>query len=132
MRFGFTSDTNYEAKVDQVTGEFPQREIEDWLHFKNYGTDLVGIGIVLMCRNPEYNFKQRIRMDRKNKTLYIDLMLDYYYFISDVTQEDRINVVANKIINELPPIIKKYKLKDFDTDLFMSDLKGFLEKINWL
>ncbi|TPG29772.1 hypothetical protein [Flavobacterium pectinovorum] len=133
MRFSITSDTNYETKVsDQVTTQFPAREVEDWLYFKNYGDDLVEIFIVLMCRSPEYNFKQRIRMDRKNKILYIDLMLDYHYFVSNINQDDRINNVANKIINEIPPIIKKYKLKDFNVDLFMKDLKDYLKKISWL
>ena len=133
MRFNIVSDTNYETKVSEhVTTQFPARELEDWLHFKSYGNDLVTIGVVLMCRNPEYNFKQRIRMDRKDKALYIDLMLDYDYFVSDITQEDRIKVVANKMIDEIPPIIKKYKLKDFDGDLFMKDLKKYLKKIKWL
>lgn len=132
MRFDIISDTNYEAKIDQVTDTFPARELEDWLHFKNYGSDLVDIGIVLMCRNPEYNFKQRIRMDRKDKILYIDLMLNYYYFTSNITQEDRINAVAKKIIEEVPPIVKKYKFKDFDTDLFISDLKMYFIEIGWI
>ncbi|MFC4476495.1 hypothetical protein [Flavobacterium chungangensis] len=133
MRFNIVSDTNYETKVsDHVTTQFSARELEDWLHFKNYGNDLLTIGVVLMCRNPEHNFKQRIRMDRKDKALYIDLMLDYNYFVSDITQEDRIKVVANKMMDEIPPIIKKYKLKDFDVDLFMQDLKKYLKKIKWL
>ena len=132
MRFGIVSDASYEAKISQVTGAFHARELEDWLHFKNYGGDIVDIGIVLMCRNPEYNFKQRIRMDRKNKILSIDLMLDYYYFTSDITPEDRISVVAKKIMEEIPPIVKKYKLKDFDLDLFMEDINGHLKKTGWL
>lgn len=133
MRFNITSDANYETKVgDHVTTQFPRRELQDFLHFKNYGNDLVDIIIVLMCRNPEYDFKQRIRLNRNNKILYIDLMLDYSFFISDITQEDRIDVVVKKIIEEVPPIVKKYKLKDFDLDLFMKDLKKYLKKIGWL
>jgi hypothetical protein len=133
MQFNITSDSNHETKVgDQVTTQFPRRKLEDWLHFKNYGNDLVRIGLILMCRDPEYNFKQRIRMDRKNKILYIDLMLDYHYFISNITQEDRISTVAKKIFEEVPPIVKKYKLKDFDLDLFMSDLKNYFIEIGWL
>lgn len=131
MRFGIVSDTDHEAKVDQVTDGFPTRALEDWLHFKNYGSDLEDIGIVLMCRNPALHFKQRIRMDKKTKTLYIDLMLDYNYFISDVTPSDRIKVVAEKIFAEVPKIVKKYKFKDFDSDLFFEDLKTFLKKSGW-
>ncbi len=131
MRFGIVSDSNYEAKLDQVMDTFPQRELEDLLYFKKYGDDLKDIAIILMCRNPEYNFKQRIRMDKKNKILYIDLMLDYHYFVSDITQEDRINVVAKKIIEEVPQIVKKYKLKDFDINLFIEDLKKYFKKIGW-
>lgn len=133
MKFNITSDTNHETKIgNQVTDQFPAREVEDWFYFRNYGSDLLDVFIVLMCRNPEYNFKQRIRMDKKDKALYIDLMLDYNYFVSDITQEDRIKVVANKMMDEIPPIIKKYKLKDFDVDLFMKDLKKYLKKIKWL
>lgn len=132
MRFSIVSDTNYEVKIEQVTDTFPARELEDWLHFKNYGNDLLSIGIVLMCRNPEYNFKQRIRMYRNDKALYIDLMLDYYYFTSDITQEERISTVAKKIVEEVPSIIKKYKFKDFDLDLFMYDLTEFLKEVNWI
>ena len=131
MRFGIIYDANYETKIDQVTDSFPTRELEDWLYFKNYGEDLESICIVLMCRNPEYNFKQRIRMDRKNKTLYIDLMLDYNYFVSDITQKERINVVVEKLFDEVPKIVPKYKLKDFKSELFFSDLHKFTKKNGW-
>ncbi|MBF4518710.1 hypothetical protein IRZ71_20330 [Flavobacterium sp. ANB] len=86
MRFTIVSDSNYECKLGELS--FYPRELEDWLHFKNYGSDLSDIGIVLMCRSPEYNFKQRIRMSKKDKTLNIDIMLDYY-FTSDASIDDK-------------------------------------------
>lgn len=58
-------------------------------------------------------------------------MLDYY-FTSEITQEERISSVVKKIIEEVPPIIKKYKLKDFDLDTFMEDIRGYFKKIDWL
>lgn len=132
MRFDITSDTHHEAKIYQFMDAFRATELQYWLNFKNYGNDLEEIFIVLMCRNPEYNFKQRIRMDRKDKILFMDLMLDYNYFTSNITQEDRINAVAKKIIEEVPPILKKYKFKDFDADLFINDLKMYFIEIGWI
>jgi hypothetical protein len=132
MKFNIVSDTNYEAKVDQVTDTFSSREVEDLMHFKNYGSDLLGIVLVLMCRNPEYNFNQRIQMDKKNKVLYIDIMLDYNYFISDITPQHRIRYVSDKILEELPSVINKYKFKNFDLEIFMQDLKDYFKKIGWL
>ena len=101
MRFTINADNSQETRVgSQVASEFPARELEDWLHFKNYGNDLVDVGIILMCRNPEYNFKQRIRMDRKNKILYIDLMLDYHYFVSDIPKKIGLVLLQKKYLKK--------------------------------
>lgn len=47
MIFGIVSDKSYETKVDQDTNTFRVRELEDWLYFKNYGSNLIDSGIVL-------------------------------------------------------------------------------------
>lgn len=131
IRFSIVSDSNYETKLGDLS--FHTRELEDWMYFKDYGNDLSVIGVCLMCRSPEYNFKQRIRLERKNKALYLDLMLDYYYFTSGASVEERQKVVGKKIIDEIPIIIRKYKLKEFDLDSFMEDLKTkHLKKIGWI
>ncbi|MEP6929841.1 MAG: hypothetical protein ABI850_07505, partial [Flavobacterium sp.] len=61
MEFGITADINFESGVREVLGVIPIREYKDYFYVKNYGFDLIGVYIVLMCRDSEYNFKQRIR-----------------------------------------------------------------------
>jgi hypothetical protein len=63
--------------------------------------------------------------------LYLDLMFDLDH-IKNLEHNDRERNVAEKITIEVPEIIAKYKLKDFDLLLFAKDLKQFFEKINWL
>ncbi|WP_031454661.1 hypothetical protein [Flavobacterium chungangense] len=77
MNFGLTADIHWETKVDISLGLVPQREFRDFFYSKNYGTDINKFVVVLMCRNSEYNFKQRIRFIKKEKALYMDIMLDF-------------------------------------------------------
>lgn len=74
------------------------------------------------------NLKQRIRLSKKEKTIYMDIMLDLNQFLK-VEQKEREKVVVEKLINEVPAIIRKYRLEDFDILKFESDLKKWMIKI---
>ena len=84
-----------------------------------------------MCRDPRLNFKQRIRMDRKELILYMDLMLSSPEMAA-ATKAKRQHMLAEKLYNEVPQIVRKYKLKDFDTERFVSDLQGWLKGTGWI
>ncbi|WP_031457238.1 hypothetical protein, partial [Flavobacterium chungangense] len=107
MDFGITADSWWETKVSDTLSLIPQREFKDFFYLKDYGTDLNDIFIVLMCRHTEYNFKQRIRFIKKEKALYMDIMLDFDLFLK-ITQEERNRIVFEKLIKEVPEIIAKY------------------------
>lgn len=119
MRFNILSDANWEAKIDHV-----QRVLDLWNFFyhRNYGNDLSGgIVVVLMCRDPEYKFKQRIRFSKKEQKLYMDIMLDYLNFVT-ASHAQRRQMVAKHLQTEIPLVIAKYKFKDFDLERFSTDL----------
>lgn len=124
------SDSDIESGLHEVLHGSRVR-LEDYFIDRVYGDSGVALGIVLMCRDPRWNFKQRIRFDRKDNCLYMDLMLD----LPTMTQADfegRKRIVAEKIVSEVPAIIAKYKMKDFDLTRFSSDLKSWFETNNWL
>jgi hypothetical protein len=128
VRLSILCDIAEETKVDKV-----MRAIYDtgYRHFFDehiYGDTVHGICIILMCRDPYLKFKQRIRFSKKEKKLYMDIMLDYNQFI-DVDQLVRNTIVAKKLIIEVPQIIAKYKFKDFNLSKFELDWKGFIERI---
>lgn len=81
-----------------------------------------------MCQDPALNLKQRIQYSKKERKIYMDLMLDLPLFIS-ISQKEREKIVVSKLIAEIPPIIKKYKIADFDLIKFETDLKNCMSKI---
>lgn len=55
-------------------------------------------------------------------------MLDLNQFLQ-IDRKEREKVVVEKLIDEVPAIIRKYKLEDFDIQKFESDLKNWMTKI---
>ena len=128
MRLFITCDSSWESKVDKVLNKLFDTGYNSFFENQNYGSSLNCIAIVLMCQNPRLNLKRRIRFVRKEKTVYFDIMLDLDQFIS-IDQKEREKVIVGKIISEIPPLVSKYKLEDFDLIKFEMDLKKWMNKI---
>ncbi|MCZ8021498.1 MAG: hypothetical protein O9302_06970 [Cyclobacteriaceae bacterium] len=128
MRFFITCDSFWEAKVDQIIDRIDGTGYKRYFAEQNYGTSLTGLTVVLVCQNPSLNLKQRIRLSKNERKLYLDLMLDLPYFLK-ITQVEREKIVVEKLIKEIPPIITKYKFEDFNIIKFQSDLKNWMSKI---
>ncbi|MDB4904018.1 MAG: hypothetical protein JWQ63_3299 [Mucilaginibacter sp.] len=77
MRVFITCDANWEAKIDKVLNILSETGYKAVFERRDYGTTIDGIGIVLMCRDPSLKFKQRIRYSRKDRTIYMDIMLNF-------------------------------------------------------
>jgi hypothetical protein len=121
MHFRITGDTDIKSGIgpiiDRVSG--PTRK-----HFQSneYGTELGGIVVVLMCQDPKLNLKKRVKLDKNKKILYIDIMLNLPEMES-ATPQAREKVVYDQIVTEVPELVRKYKFKDFDESKFSKDLK---------
>jgi hypothetical protein len=128
MRFFITYDANWDAKVDKVVSAINKTSCEAFFERQNYGTSLEGVAVILMCRDPSLNFKQRIRYSKKEKELYLDIMLDFLQFVK-IEQKERDKIVAEKLIAEIPPIIARYKFEDFNLPKFEKDLVKCMKKM---
>jgi len=128
MRLFITCDSFWEAKVDKVLDALYETGYKSFFDKQDYGSSLDCIAVVLMCQDPNLKLKQRIRLSKKEKTLYIDIMLDLNLFI-EITQEDREKITVEKLISEIPPIIAKYKLQDFNLEKFKKDLSIWVRGI---
>jgi len=125
MRFFITADYNWESKLDHAMRNL---ELADFFADRNYGEDLQGgIGVILMCRDPGLNFKQRIRFSKKDQALSMDVMLDLPFFVS-ASYARRREVVAKSLIAEIPRVVKKYKFTDFDVENFSIDLERIVSE----
>ena len=125
MRVTITGDLNSESGISKVVLEISGCTSK---HFrpKVYGDGLVGICIVLMCRSAYLKFKRRIRMSKKEKKLYMDIMLDITQMIP-LTHEMRRQIVIERISREVPEVLSKYDLADFDRGRFIDDFTKWIQ-----
>jgi hypothetical protein len=122
-----TSDANSESGVGEVIDEICGATGK---HFatRAYGLGLHGLAVILMCRNPDLNFKRRLRFSKKDKMLYMDIMLDFEQ-MRQAVHEVRKKMIAERVANEVPIILNKYSIPDFDVARFVEDLKTWLKEI---
>ena len=131
MRFNILSDTHWESKVDQVLDELSGSGYRRNFEEKDYGPGMVGLTVVFMCQNPELNLKRRVKFAKKEKKLYLDIMLDLHNMRA-ANPELRKKIVAERLLNEVPPIISKYKIDQFDSPRFISDFKEWILRTGWI
>lgn len=130
MDFGVTCDANAESKVDQImfgiNGAF-----EEYFGDRFYDDSGIAMFIVLMCRDPAHNFKQRIRFSKKENCLYMNLMFDLDTMIQADLAQGRL-IVGEKIVNEVPRIVANKKFQGFDLLRFSVDLRAWFEQNGWI
>lgn len=126
MELFVTSDTDQETKISEVVVEIhtPTQK-----HFANrsYGEDLTDITVVLMCRSPQHNFKQRIRYSKKERTIYMDVMLDYDMMLG-ISHVERKREIGRKMLGEIQHVLKKRRFSDFDEARFIDDLAAWVAR----
>jgi hypothetical protein len=124
MHLRITSDANAASGVGRVVDEIsgPTRR---YFASKDYGVGLLGVAVVLMCRNPELNFQRRLSFARKEKTVFMDVMLDLEQ-MRQAGHECRRRIVLERLVQDIPAALRKYSICGFDEARFVGDLKGWL------
>ena len=129
MRFMISADIDIKSGIEEVLSILHGTGYIKYFKTKNYGEDIECVFIVLMCRDESLNFKQRIRHSKKEKTIYLDIMLKLSEYIK-ASPEWRMKTTIKNIFEELSRIIRKYKIKNFASEMFISDvLKYFTEHL---
>jgi len=115
FKFQLLSDTDSESGILIAKQQITSNGFNKYITSENYGSDLNGIVVILMCRKPEIVFKKRLRLSKKEKVLYMDIMLDHDLF-NNMTFEQRITQICKTLLVELSQVLKKYKFQDFKSD----------------
>lgn len=118
-----TSDANWEAKISHAIRCL---DVRDYFQSRCYGSSVSAISIVLMCRDPDLNFRQRIAYTKADKVLGFDVMLSLEDFVG-VSHSRRREIIAQSLCSETTRIVRKYKFDDFETERFLSD---FTSRVN--
>jgi hypothetical protein len=127
MDLFITADCNEESGIGGVIDEICEPTQK---HFAtgNYGASLLGMGVVLMCRDKYLNFKRRIRFTKKDKVLYMDVMLDIDE-MKPASPKKRRQIIFKRLVTEIPEIITKYKFPDFKFEQFSNDLNAWFNEL---
>ena len=96
-------------------------------HFErtDYGCGLLGVGVVLMCRDPHLKFKRRVRLEKATRTLYLDVMLDLdrLQWTDEATRQ---RIVLQRLVEDLGELLRRRAVPNFDAARFVADLEGYL------
>ncbi len=131
MNIKVLADFDEDSYLRDVLDAFWNEGFSKYFAKKNYGKNDLRISVFFMCQRPDFVFKQRIRHSKNDNVLYIDIMLDYYEIKSSDFEKQK-RVVANCFISEINRILRKYDFEEFDTLLFLNDLKHWFQERNWM
>lgn len=130
MRLNILADSHWESNLDKVLNDISDFGFRRHFEALNYGAGLLGVTVVFMCQDPALNLKRRIRHSKKESKLYMDIMLDLSV-MKAATPEARKHEVAQRLFDEVPEVLSRYKIPDFNQDAFVTDLRSWIESIGW-
>lgn len=124
FKFQLLSDTDSESGILFAKQKITSNGFNKYITSENYGSDLNGVVIILVCRKPEIILKKRLRLSKKEKMLYMDIMLDYDLF-NNMEFEQRVTQICKILLVELSQVLKKYKFEDFKSDKLIINLENW-------
>lgn len=127
MHFRVTGDIDSRSGVGSIIDSLSGSTRQHFLS-KNYGAGLLGVVVVLMCQDANLNLKKRVSFAKKKKKVYLDIMLDLDQ-MRQAEHEIRKRIVIERLAEEVPTVLRKYSIPDFDETRFVEDLRQWLKEI---
>ncbi|TCV78148.1 hypothetical protein [Sulfurirhabdus autotrophica] len=131
MRLNILGDFDSESGVGQVLDALSDSGYRSYFQEKVYGTGLIGVTVIMMCQDPKLKLKRRVRLSKTDRKLYIDIMLDLLE-MKGATPNKRKRIVVERLSKEVPEIVSKYKMDDFDGARFLDDFEIWIVQTGWL
>jgi hypothetical protein len=128
MRLNFLSDAYWEARVERVLDELSVAGYRELFSASDYGRGLNGITVVFVCQDPSLNLKQRVNFVKKERKLYIDVLLDLDE-MKKAQSSERKRIVVERLSGEVPSALHTQWIQDFDEARFVEDFKRWLASI---
>ncbi|MDQ1832145.1 hypothetical protein [Massilia scottii] len=122
MDIRLLADMNWESKLDHAMKVVDCYSLLD----VDYGPGLNRL-VIVMCRDPNLGFKQRVRLAKATRTLSMDVMLDLPYFVQAKHSERR-STVYEQLMAQVSAVLEKRRLKEFDTKRFLRDFDSLLKE----
>ena len=124
MLIRIAADYNWESKLDLAMKPLSLGAL---FERRNYGADLVGLCVVVMCRSEDLAFRRRIRYARSENVLYLDVMLTLSDFVG-ASHAERRQRLAYALKNDVIAELQKRRLRQFDLAAFASDFTSAIDE----
>ena len=131
FKFHLISDTFFSSGILEAKQRITNNQLHKIIESEIYGDDLNGIVICLMCCDPDIIFKRRLRFSKKEKVLYMDIILNHDQF-SVMSHEQRISEICKILLEKIPLIFKKYKFNNFNSSKLMKNLEDWFLNNNFI
>lgn len=123
-----TSDAYEDALPDGLLNELYDKEFSQHFKGRNYGNNDIEIFMVIVCYPKE--FKPRIRLDRKDKVLYWDVIINYQKMKKANYNEKKL-ILSKEIIQSFD-ILDNYEKLQINKENLILDTFNFFKEIGWL
>src|SRR5215212_8526993 len=130
MRVNVLADAHWESRVDQLLKELSATGFRQHFETRDYGEGLTGVTVVLMAQDPSLGLRRRVRHSKREGKLYLDIMLDLPTMRAAEPLE-RKRIVAERLAEEVPAELGRYKFKDFDEARFVADFRDWIASTGW-
>lgn len=131
MKISLLGDVDWESRVDQVLDSLSDCGYRPYFEERDYGTGLAKLAVLLVCQSPNLNLKPRIRFSKTEKTIYMDILLDLHS-LRAADMAARKHIVAERLVTDIPKILTKYKITNFDMTRFINDFRTWVIATGWI
>lgn len=131
MDVDISGDYDFESGLGKVLSGLTGTGYRRFFLEKDYGKSINIIAVGLVCQDPRLNLKSKIRMSKKDKALYVDIVCDLTEF-KKMTLDEKGKLVVKLLLGEIPSIILKYKFNDFNLNQFNSDLRKLFNNAKFI
>lgn len=130
MRLFISGDVDWESRIDKIILKFPTADFRDFLQQRKYGEGLKGVSVIFMCQDESLALKRRIKLSKAESNIHLDIMLSFSA-MKAATDSERMHEVAQRLWDEVPDVLSRYKIADFDKDAFIADWRKWIDGIGW-
>ena len=124
-----TGITDSESDVGGIVGSISASTMRRF-DAASYGSNLKEIVITIVCRDPSRSFKRPDRFSKADKTLYMDVVINFG-LSCELTRQELVNLILGQIVTNLSATLRKYRLKDFAEMTFTKDLREWFTELGF-
>ena len=120
------------ARVGEADAQLERYGFRQVFASRNYGPGLARLLMVLNCFDPAHHrVRQGARMKHAERMLGMELILDFDVMMAG-GDDVRRRHITERLREDLTRTLRKYCLKEFDTERFLADFNRWLDTALWL